>query len=61
MNERTHACKHTDSHTHARKHTDSRTHARVHTHKHTHTHQLHIRAMRLKKRFLKREGFSRKI
>ena len=32
-----------------------------HTQTHTHTHQSHIRAMRQKKRFLKRERFSRKI
>ena len=53
-----HGCAHT--HTHTRTH--ARTHARTHTH--THTHQSHIRAireMRLKKRFLKRERFSRKI
>ena len=35
--------------------------AHTHMHAHTHTHQSHIRAMRLKKRFLKRERFSRKI
>ena len=53
MNARTHARTHTDSHTHARAHTQ------------THTHGVRairaIRAMRLKKRFLKRERFSRKI
>ena len=43
----------------AHTHTCTRTHRRTHTH--THTHQSHIRAMRLKKRFLKRERFSRKI
>ena len=31
-------------------------HTRAHAHTHTNTHQSHIRAMRLKKRFLKR-GF----
>ena len=54
----------THTHTHARTHTDSHARAHTHTHTHTHTHQSHIRAMwalRLKKRFLKRERFSRKI
>ena len=49
-----HECTHTRMHTHRL--ADARTH--THTHKQTHTHQLHvraIRAMRLKKRFLKRE------
>ena len=53
-----------NAHTHTLAHTDSHTHARAHTHTHTHTHQSHIRAiraMRLKKRFLKRERFSMKI
>ena len=54
MNARTHARTHRDSHTHAR------THAHTHVHAHTHTHRSHIRAiraMRLKKRFLKEKGF----
>ena len=61
MNAHTHARTHRDSHTHAR----ARTHARTHTHTHTHTlTQSRIRAtraMRLKKRFLKRERFSRNV
>ena len=50
-------------HTHTHTHTQTRKCMHVHTqirtkntHAHTHTHQSHIRAMRLKKRFLKRES-----
>ena len=57
----THARTHTVSpRTHAR--TRTHTHTHIHTHTHTHTQQSHIRAIRamiLKKRFLKRERFSR--
>ena len=40
------------------------THTHIHTHRHTHGHthtESYIRAMRLKKKFLRRERFSRKI
>ena len=47
-------------HTHTLTHTHTLAHARTHTHTHTQihtrTHQSHIRAMRLQKRFLKRES-----
>ena len=46
---------------HARTHARTYTHSLTHSLTHTHTHQSDIRAMRLKKRFLKRERFSRKI
>ena len=55
----------THAHTHRLAYARTRTHAHTHPPTHTHTHtQSHIRAitaMRLKKRFLKRERFSRKI
>ena len=36
-------------------------HTHTHTHRDSHAHTSHIRAMRLKKRFLKRERFSRRF
>ena len=50
------------AHTHMQAHTHATTHARMHVctcaHTHTHTHtESYIRAMGLKKRFLKRERF----
>ena len=45
-------------------HAHTHTHTLTNAHTHTHTHQSHvraIRAMRLKKRFLEKEMFSRKI
>ena len=48
----------THTHTPTHTHTHTHTHSHTHTHTHIHTHQSHIRAiraMRLKKRFLKRE------
>ena len=52
---------HTYTHTHTHAHTQRFAHAHTCTHAHTHTHQSHIRAVRLKNRFSKRERFSRKI
>ena len=50
---------HMHTHTHAHTHTDSHTHTRAHPHIHQ-SHIRAIRAMRLKKRFLKR-GFQRRF
>ena len=54
---------HTRTHTHRLAHARTRAHAHTHTHTHTHTHQSHIRAiraMKLKKRFLKRRKVFKK-
>ena len=63
-NTNTHTCMHvhTYTHTHTNAHTSTHTHTHtLHAHTcymHTHTHtELYIRAMRLKKRFLKQERF----
>ena len=56
----THAYMHAlmNTSTHARTHAHTRMHARTHAHAHTHTHShRYIRAMGLKKRFLRGEVF----
>ena len=66
----THTYTHTHTHTHtgaranthARTHTRTHTHTRIHTHTHTYTHRhshTYLRAVGLKKRFVKRKVFKR--